>query len=230
MEDAKDQTEGHYAVGVANDVVAAHPEWPFGDGVRTLCQYCDMLPGLGSRWHVYTVCFCATGTSNNLWERYGSGGTGVAIGIHPKDWHTTRGTYFARMAYDRFEQNTAVEMVCKEAAKLYEMRQVPSNSPLHKHFCAAVWKELAFHTLLRFKKPDLSPEQEWRMMQEFSGEPKAFPRSMGCRMVRYVEVPLDKEAICRVVLGPRADAANAQHVRDLLRCAAMPHVVVRRCT
>lgn len=229
MQDAKDQTEGKYAVDVANAVLAAHPEWPFGGSVRALYPHYSMLPGLGTpaRWNAFMVCFCATGTDEHLWGQFGDGGTGVAIGINTKHWRTSRDTSFFPMVYARSEQEKAIEAVCEEATKLHDQWHVLPNSALHNHFCAALSYELTLHTLLRFKIAELMQEQEWRMLQEFAAEHAADQYSRDGRMVHYVKIPIDKKAICWVVLGPKADAANMQRIQEWLCRADMPHVAVR---
>jgi len=123
-------------------------------------------------------------------------------------------------------QQSKFTEVCDYAWALYrQLRLQPWDD---NDFWSTVAIEIMLRTIIRFKDPKFREEEEWRMLR-FSGEyhtPNIRQSPRGD--IPYVKVPLDPDALARILLGSRTTDAEVKSVGAILANAGLAHVPIQR--
>ncbi len=168
---------------------------------------------------VYVTCFCESGDLLSQWRAYGSD-HGYAIEVKTD------------------ALNTAVQQIAGSAADMISLMQVRYGRDAAADVVSAAMRDMSEDTnlghlgvhahlmalrltamLAGVKHPGFQEEREWRVVAAFEYEgPKLKFRSTPMAIVPYIEVPLSKDAIVTIRVGPgrHVDVREAG-VRGLLR-------------
>jgi hypothetical protein len=241
-----DAQEAVYALDAVVDAVRTmenpvrdpgHFAHKYGDpAIETFSRYQAMVldelptPEVG----VYVTCFCELGDMLSQWRGYGKD-HGYALEITTAGLERAleesaipryaRATGLFKVQYGREAAASIVESAVQEVAGFN------LNHPgVKAHHAADVLNSL----LAQVKHPGFSEEQEWRLVVGVDildetrhpiavGEPTLY-RSTPMAIVPYIELPLDRDSIVSVRVGPGGNVAvretGVQRLLKNLGCTA----------
>jgi hypothetical protein len=150
---------------------------------------------------VYVTCFCESGDLLSQWRAYGSD-HGYAIEVKTdalKTADTQIPGYGMSLMQVRYGRDAAADVVSTA------MRDMTDDSNLahvgvHAHYMALRLTAM----LAGVKHPGFQEEREWRVVAAFEWEEPELARfrSTPMAIVPYIEVPLPKDAIVTIRVGP----------------------------
>jgi hypothetical protein len=170
---------------------------------------------------VYVTCFCESGDLLNQWRAYGSD-HGYAIEVKADALKTAVQQIAGEspeaslsLMQVRYGRDAATDVVSTAMRNMSEDTNL-GHYGVHAHFMALRLTAM----LAGVKHPGFQEEQEWRVVAAFEWEaPKIVRfRSTPMAIVPYIEIPLLKDAIVTIRVGPgqHVDVREAG-VRRLLR-------------
>jgi hypothetical protein len=188
------------------------------------------LPGFGTEWFRYAVCFCRAKDLLSQWRSYTPAGAGVALETPFGALVPYSGVEFAliRLLYDPEEQVHMVHRMLNHAVALWQ-DSPPQSQPEADAFLGAVGYEL-IEIMLRFKHPDFSAEQEWRVLLLNRAEEHALlpHHERGGQEVPYAEIAFRPEYLQSVIIGPGPHSVGDAKVRAVLEEFGLGHVRIER--
>jgi hypothetical protein len=186
-----------------------------------------------SEFGVYVTCFCESGDLLSQWRGYGQD-HGYAIEI-AKD--SLRDAAKAMPAYPSATGLFKVQYGLDAANEVVENTiQIVADFNLNHPGVKAHYSALAVNSMLaQVKHPGFAEEREWRLvigLELFdestfdSGGPPTQFRSTPIAIVPYLEIPVKRESIISVCVGPGDNAEiRASGVRRLLKILGSEAVV-----
>lgn len=178
---------------------------------------------------IYVCCFCESGDLLSQWRAYGSD-HGYAVEIKTdglREIVAALPTYapaanLVQVQYGRKAASTVLLEAMQDVAQDTNLGHVG----VHAHYMALRLTAM----LARVKHPGFSEEQEWRLVAGFEYEEADLVRfrSTPMAIVPYIEVPLVKEMIRSIRIGPgrHVDVREAG-VQRLLRHVGCDVPIVR---
>ena len=203
-----------------------HPE----EFEKEFTEYKNLVVGeLNSpNFPVYVTCFCESGDLLSQWRAYGSD-HGYAIEVKADALKTAVEQIPSEppevsLMQVRYGPDAAVEVVATA------MRDLGKDTNLGHYGVHAHYMALHLTAMLAgVKHPGFREEREWRVVAAFEYEASELVRFRSAPMaiVPYIEVPLPKEAIVTIRVGPgrHVDVREAG-VRRLLRTVGCEAPVV----
>jgi hypothetical protein len=204
--------------------------------IETFSRYQGMVVDelLTAEVGVYVACFCEAGDMLSQWRGYGKDhGYALEVTIAGLEQaleeseipRYARATGLLKVRYGREAADSIVESAVGEVAGFN------LNHPgVKAHHSAVVLNSL----LAQVKHPGFSEEQEWRLVVGVDildetrspvavGEPTLY-RSTPMAIVPYIELPLERESIVSVRVGPGGNVAvreaGVQRLLKTLGCGA----------
>jgi hypothetical protein len=177
---------------------------------------------------VYVACFCESGDLLSQWRAYGSD-HGYAIEVNADALKTAvqqiagyePGISLMQVRYGR---DAAADVVSTAMRHLSEDTNL-GHPGVHAHYMALRLTAM----LAGVKHPGFQEEREWRVVAAFEDETSELVRfrSTPMAIVPYIEVPLPKDAIVTIRVGPgRHIDVREAGVRRLLRTVGCEAPVV----
>jgi hypothetical protein len=193
-----------------------HSHQSFGE---VFDEYKQLVIGeLGSdKFGVYVSCFCESGDLLSQWRAYGSD-HGYAIEIEADALPDAAQRLpmlgaAADLVQVRYGERAAADVVEGALRKVWGDTNL-GHYGVHAHFMALQLTAM----LATIKHPGFQEEREWRLVAALEGEEERVQfRATPMAIVPYVEVPLPRDAIRSIRVGPgRHVDVRANGVRRLL--------------
>jgi len=171
------------------------------------------------KFAVYVTCFCESGDLLSQWRAYGSD-HGYAIEVQADALETAVQQIVdppdeISLIQVRYGREAAADVVSTAMRHMSEDRNL-GHAGVHAHLMALRLTAM----LAGVKHPGFQEEREWRVVAAFEEEYLGLAkfRSTPMAIVPYIEVPLPKDAIVGIRVGPgrHVDVREAG-VRRLLR-------------
>jgi hypothetical protein len=225
-----DTTEATYAVNLVQEVLTRRGD-KLSVGLLDNFREHGGMPGYGTEWFRYAVCFCATRDLLSQWRGYTREGEGVALVIPMTALRQYAGQEFAllRVCYDRQQQIYAVNSLLDRATTLWN--DSPPRTQAEANNLLAITGYILVQVLLRLKHPDFAEEHEWRVLLiTWAAEHAAVlrHRTRNGQQVPYVEWRFRREYLDEVLIGPGPFGMEEALPREILAANGLEHVVVSR--
>jgi hypothetical protein len=166
--------------------------------------------GLRSAFRMYppfVTCFCENGDLLSQWRGYGGAGEGFALGFR-RSWLTSSAVLddakfcLVKVIYCPNQQKRLITEFIESSGSISTTYQF-SDDDAERWFWGITANAIA-HLVVAIKDPVFEQENEWRLINTtiIPGENYRY-RVSGHRIVPYVKIPVDADAVTSLVRGPR---------------------------
>ena len=223
-----DTTEGTYAVDLVQEVLAGRTDVLSRGLLENFRQHGGM-PGNGTEWFQYAVCFCGARDLLSQWRGYTREGAGVALAIPAASLLPYAGHEFAllRVCYDRQHQIDAINSLLDCASALWD--KLPPHTKAQADNLLGITGYIAIQLLLRLKHPQFEEEHEWRVLLiSWAAEHAAILRHRlrSDHEVPYIDWPFRPAYLDEVLIGPGPFGMDEPVPRGILDATGFGHVPI----
>ena len=199
-----DTTEATYAVNLVKEVLVRRGD-QLSEGLLDNFREHGGIPGYGTEWFRYAVCFCATRDLISQWRGYTPEGEGVALVIPTAALRQYAGHEFAllRVCYHREQQIDSVNSLLDRATALWN--ESPPGTKAEADQLLGITGYILIQLLLRLKHPEFAEEHEWRtVLITWAAEDVTVlrHRTRNGQQVPYVEWRFRPTYLDEVLIGP----------------------------
>jgi hypothetical protein len=225
-----DAMEATYAGNLVQEVLARRGD-KLSEGLLDSFRLHGGMPGYGTEWFRFAVCFCATRDLLSQWRGYTRPGDGVALVIPVAPLRQNAGHEFAllRVCYDRQQQGDAINSLLDRATALWN--ESPPSTKAEADALLGITGYILIQLLLRLKHPGFAEEHEWRaQLITWAAEHATVlcHRTRHGQEVPYVEWRFRREYLEEVLIGPGPFGMEEALPRQILAANGLEHVVVSR--
>lgn len=198
-----------------NHADAAH----FGEMFATFKE--TFLGDLSSpRFSLFAACFCESGDLLSQWRAYGSD-HGYALEIRVDALRNQLPSQGGELLRVQYGQAAATTLANEVLNRLTQRTNLAHPGVYGHHYAQEVTKLLA-----SVKHPGFEEEREWRALIFRTALSKGAKfRVSPMAIVPYVEIPLPRDAITRVIVGPGRHMdirkEGVQRLLEALQCSAV---------
>jgi hypothetical protein len=210
----EDASEATYAYQVIENTLN-HDDPPIPQ--IHLSEFLKVLKGEASFWECapHVSCFCEDGDLLEQWRGYGGRGEGLAVAFKVPWLSSLRrsGFFLWPVLYRRDRQEELVSKYVQGAVDLFTRRQFAEDDAREFWRRAA---QAATDLIIVIKDPAFETEREWRLVNPGNiGDKDLKFRQAGSRIIPYIAVPIEPEAITGVIRGPHfagTDTRGAEYM------------------
>jgi hypothetical protein len=206
-----DPSEFRYGGGLVDSMLQTLGNFDVGDDSHRAfysgCIEAFSSASSGDGQQLYTTSFCEQGNLLSQWRAYGARGGGYAVGFHTgwikaaiSGW---RYAELGRVEYDSRQQENVIFRVLKDALKKMEEAKIHGYPADPVAFGIGHFHAQTIHPRLLMKVGEFAEEREWRV--SIVGVPSGTAvelRISGGTLVPYIVLPIPRDAIAEVTIGP----------------------------